>query len=453
MATPGCTRFCPVLPSLHFVPDNSGSAPMTETPHHAIPRSAVCPFCSLLCDDLRVAVEGQALTLVGPSCSRASAGYADGSAEDLPLIAGVQASTQQAIEHAAALLSGSRHPVFGGLATDIDGMRAVMMLADRCGGTVDHMDGEALARKNGLLATRGIISTTLAEVANRADLVLLFGADALGGGSRFIERCVTPNDSLHPERLAVRELIVLAPRSAANALQGVSVPTRHLALSMTDAAEVVSALRALLAGRRLAARSVAGIPVTELTELAARLGAARYAVIVWGKDLTTAPHAEVALELLNELLKDLNRTTRAAGLSLGGGDGAASANAVCAWQAGYGLRTSFAGGFPEHDPTRFSTRRLIEDGAADLLLWISAYSSRQTPPADLDCPTIVLGRSGMRFDVVPDVYIPVGTPGLDHAGRLIRADSSVSLPLPALRENALPSVRQVLGQLAALVLS
>jgi len=54
--------------------------------------------------------------------------------------------------------------------------------------------------------------------------------------------------------------------------------------------------------------------------------------------------------------------------------------------------------------------------------------------------------------VVPDIYIPVGTPGIDHPGRLIRADSSVSLPLPALRESGLSSVRQVLGQIAALVL-
>lgn len=426
---------------------------MTDNTQQPIPRSAVCPFCSLLCDDLRVTVDGQALTLTGPSCSRSRAGFADGSAEDFPLVAGVQASFEQAIERAAALLRGSRHPVFGGLATDIDGMRAVMMLADRSGGSVDHMEGEALARKNGLLATRGIISTTLAEVANRADLILLFGEDALGGRSRFIERCVTPSDSLHPERLAARELVVLAPQGAAAALQGVGVPTRHLVLSMDAAAELVSALRALLAGRPLTARSIAGLGLGEVKDLATRLAAARYAVIVWGKDLGTAPHAEVALELLNELLKDLNRSTRAAGLSLSGGDGAASANAVCAWQAGYGLRTSFAAGFPEHDPTRFSTRQLIEDGTADLLVWISAYSTRQTPPADLDCPTIVLGRSGMRFDVVPDIYIPVGTPGIDHAGRLIRCDSSVSLPLPALRDSGIPSVRQVLGQLASRVLS
>ncbi|HAZ60416.1 MAG TPA: formylmethanofuran dehydrogenase subunit B [Gammaproteobacteria bacterium] len=425
---------------------------MIDSSHQPVPLNAVCPFCSLLCDDLRIAVDGQALTLIGPSCGKARAGFADGSIEDVPLVAGVQATHHQAIERAAALLAGSRHPVFGGLATDIDGMRTVMMLADRCGGSVDHMDGDTLARKNGLLATRGAISTTLAEVANRADLILLLGEDALGDGSRFIERCVTPGDSLHPERLAARELVVLAPRSAARALQGISVPTRHLPMAMSDAAEVASALRALLAGRTLAARAVAGIRTTDLAEVAARLAAARYAVIVWGKDLSSAPHSEVAMELLNELLKDLNRNTRAASLVLGGSDGAASANAVCAWQAGYGLRTSFASGGPEHDPTRFSARQLIEDGTADLLIWISAYATRQTPPADLDCPTIVLGRSGMRFDVVPDIYIPVGTPGIDHPGRLIRTDSSVSLPLPALRESGLPSVRQVLGQLAALVL-
>jgi formylmethanofuran dehydrogenase subunit B len=426
---------------------------MSDTTHSKEPaRNAVCPFCSLLCDDLQVTVDGQRLTLVAPTCEKAKAGFADGSPEDFALVAGVQASTQQAIEHAAALLTGSRHPVFGGLATDIDGMRAVMVLADRCGGTVDHMDGDSLAHKNALLATRGAITSTLSEVANRADLIVVLGASPLAESSRFLERAVSPADSLHPERLAARQLVALAPRSAGRLMKRVSVPARHLITPAESLAEVILALRALIAGRPLRVRSVAGIKIAELAELANKLLAARYAVIVWGHDVTATPHAELALECAHDLLKDLNRKTRAAGFPLGGGNGAASANAVCAWQSGYGLRTSFAKGYPVHDPVRFSARQMIRDGAADLLIWVSAFSTRDVPPTDFDCPTIVLGRSGMRFEVVPDIYIPVGTPGIDHAGRMVRADSSVSLPLPALRESGLPSVQQVLGQIAALVL-
>jgi len=61
------------------------------------------------------------------------------------------------------------------------------------------------------------------------------------------------------------------------------------------------------------------------------------------------------------------------------------------------------------------------------------------------CPTIVLG--GPRSAVDADVFIPVGTPGVDHPGNLFRTDSVVSLPLKAVRESPLPSAATVLHRI------
>ena len=47
------------------------------------------------------------------------------------------------------------------------------------------------------------------------------------------------------------------------------------------------------------------------------------------------------------------------------------------------------------------------------------------------------------------VAIPVGTPGLDHAGSVYRMDGVVSLPLRALRDTGLPSVAQALARIRA----
>jgi formylmethanofuran dehydrogenase subunit B len=44
----------------------------------------------------------------------------------------------------------------------------------------------------------------------------------------------------------------------------------------------------------------------------------------------------------------------------------------------------------------------------------------------------------------PAVFIPVGTPGLDHAGHLFRTDRVVALPLAGLRTSRLPSVAQAI---------
>ena len=47
------------------------------------------------------------------------------------------------------------------------------------------------------------------------------------------------------------------------------------------------------------------------------------------------------------------------------------------------------------------------------------------------------------------MFIPVGTPGVDHAGRLIRVDNVVSLPLKDLGRADLPPAADVLSAIEA----
>ena len=56
----------------------------------------------------------------------------------------------------------------------------------------------------------------------------------------------------------------------------------------------------------------------------------------------------------------------------------------------------------------------------------------------------MLGRSGMTFDREPDVFIPVGTPGIDHGGYAYRLDNVVAIRLKKLRDSGLPSTFEVL---------
>jgi formylmethanofuran dehydrogenase subunit B len=53
----------------------------------------------------------------------------------------------------------------------------------------------------------------------------------------------------------------------------------------------------------------------------------------------------------------------------------------------------------------------------------------------------------MTFEQTPEVYIPVGVPGIDHAGHTYRMDNVVAIRLFKLREVGLPSTAQVLGSI------
>jgi formylmethanofuran dehydrogenase subunit B len=115
---------------------------------------------------------------------------------------------------------------------------------------------------------------------------------------------------------------------------------------------------------------------------------------------------------------------------------------VSAWLSGYPTRVSYQKGYPDYDPYHHSAERLLNRGEADLLVWVSSLSP--APPPEAKVPTVVIGRSGMTFTQEPEVFIPVGVPGIDFAGHMYRCDNVVALPLYQIRKSELPRAAAVL---------
>ena len=130
---------------------------------------------------------------------------------------------------------------------------------------------------------------------------------------------------------------------------------------------------------------------------------------------------------------------------MSGSDHILTVNEVLLWQTGFPIRTSFANGFPVHDINQFSTKKLLDNQEIDLAIWINSFNekniiiNKKIKNALIGIPT-----HPQRNDV--DIFIPVGTPGLDHTGHLLRVDKVVSMPLKKVRNISLPSVDQVLNK-------
>ena len=400
----------------------------------------VCPFCSLGCDDLRIAISGAGLSLAGPECGVAAAGYARAAAAEPPTIAGGAATLEEAADRAAELLQASALPVFGGLGTDVAGMREVLALAERTGGIVDHAGSRGLLANVRAMQDGGTVTATLAEVRNRADLVLLVGTDTRAMAPRLIERCLAPKATLFGP--IERRLVHLGPPPIVPGAELLGCPVEALG-------EVLVVLRALATGGRISGEAVAGLSVAALRDLATRLREARYPVILWAARDLPGNHPDLVTGTLAGLIRDLNAKGRCSGVPLVGPDNIVGVNQVCAWQTGGPLRTSFASGGPDHDPVRWSTSATLAAGAADCLVWISSIGTQTLP--EWPGPTVALVRPGHALPGGVAVVIPVGTPGLDHAGSVYRMDGVVSLPLRALRDTGLPSVAQALTRIRALL--
>lgn len=402
-------------------------------------RDVVCGFCGLGCDDLSVEVEGREIRAEGTVCPEAARLLRRLDVADRPAsLGGTAAGLDEAIEAARTILSAARAPLIGGLGTDMAGAGALVNLAVRFGGVLDHYGSEGLFRNYAAVQRTGWLATTLAEVRNRCDVLLVVGEDPTANWGRLFERFF-PETPLFAGR--DRKVVFLggAPGEKAKGQLG-HAEVSHIVTG--DPVAVLEALSVLVAGRTPPGGSFGGVPVAEVASLAEALRAAHYAVVTWNAGAST--DGDLVAERSTALVDALNVTTRAGVFPLGGRDNIIGVNQLLLWRLGYPLRTAVRGQQSAHDGTLYATDAALAD--ADVLVWVSAF--RPEPPPAFTGKIIALAHPETVFDKEPDVLIPVGTPGVDHAGTVFRMDSIVSLPLGALRVATLPSVAEAVRRIA-----
>ncbi len=393
-----------------------------------------CPFCPLACDHLVVRAAAGALSLQGGDCPRARQAL-DGLRSDASapraMLDGLACTLDQALAAAAGHLGAATQALFAGMACDVAGARALYPLACVTGAICD---GDAAAMPVlRALQDRGQFTTTLAEVRTRADVIVFVGGVPLAQAPLIGARC-----GIGEEAGPARRVVVLGASSddaeqralAAWSAAGVQVQT----LPLHDG-DLFTTL-ALLCTARAPAPWAA---------LAGQLRAARYAVLI-GSTARLPAQGALIVEAVNRVVGQLNQSTRAAALWIG----SATAQHTFAWLSGLPLRTH-CGPALQHEPLLFDTQRLLAERAVDALLWVSSFEA--VPPPATELPQIVLGPPPLAAACgrPGSVFIAVATPGIDHAGHVLRTDGTVMMPLHGVRDEGLPSVADVAQQLLAKV--
>jgi formylmethanofuran dehydrogenase subunit B len=393
--------------------------------------TVTCPSCGLLCDDVLLENNNNKIKVLNTSCKKSIAFFEQPLNDTTPLIKGKPVSLQQAVAHAAKLLKTSQQPLFAGLSTDVQGFRAVYNLAQITNGSLQHVNAQSNARNLKVLQSTGWQTTTLTEVKNRADVIVCFG-DIATHNPRFFERFIDIDGLFIKAKNRQVILINDATNNGiinSDALEGSWI----LGCRASDMPSITIALRALVAGKTLKATEIAGITISDLQKIADKLKAAKYAVLAWvAKDLDF-PHAELTIQNITETVAILNQSAsnhsgRAAGLPLGGSDGDTTANNANTWLSGFALNDDAI----EHD----------------LMIWVNSLDGEKWPPTT---KYIVLGNCNYIYNKMNEVFIPIATPGLDCGGTMFRIDSSVILPLKKVRENALPTLAEVVSEIEKLL--
>jgi len=408
------------------------------------------PFCGIGSDDLVVKSDGVRIEVVANGCAVNTPAFEQAMGDATPRIDGRPVSLATAVARAADLLRAARQPVIGGCATDVSGMRALLALADTVGAVVDAGSFNVTRRNLLTLQDGGWMNTSLTEIRNRCDFLLVVGTVPENFAPRFFERGLWTEEAIHLADPSAREVVYLGKAPCGEASTSPSgQKAQVLACADNDLPSVLAVLSARVKKQVIQAQSVGGIAVSELQAVVDKLRNAKYGVVLWGADALDYDHAELTVQAICNIVKDINQQgTRCSGFPLGGKEGDQTASQVCGWITGYPARISFARGYPEYDPFLYDTQAMLAGGEADVLVWVHAFDTQATPP-ETNVPTIVIGRSGMCFHKQHEVFIPIGTPGIDHVGHAYRMDSAIALRLKKLRDANLPSTAEILNAIAS----
>ena len=398
-----------------------------------------CLACGCLCDDIVAHVEGGRLVEAENACPIGRAWFLAERPQDWPAatIDGTPVTPERALDEAAAILRNARSPIVLGLiGTSIEAQAAVVAIADRLGAAVGlGHEGDAAPRIDAFQRV-GMVSSTLGEVKNRADLVVFWGVDPVATHPRHFERY-----SVDPPGRFVggRRTVVVADRFPTATA---SRADHFLAIEPGGHFEALNTLRALV-------KDVDIDATPALRELAARMKGARYGALFFAANLGQPPEGRATIEAALMLARDLNDCTRFVALTLGAPGNPTGAEAVLAWQSGYPLGVDFAGGSPRFRAGG-ATAAILARGEPDAALIIG------DPPANLPgdarahldrIPRIVVAPAATAPGRSSRVGLACGTPGLHAGGTVLRSDG-VSLPLRPPLPSAYPTDREWLKALS-----
>lgn len=151
---------------------------------------AVCTGCSLLCEDIELALKTGAITDLKNICRKGSGHFhALFTERTKPMIDGHEVSLDQAIAEAAKILKEAKSPLlYGWSNSTLEAQKVGIDLARKLGATIDDTSSFCQGRLMEMVLRGEIPTCTLDDVRNFADVVIFWGADPSNSHPRHLSR-------------------------------------------------------------------------------------------------------------------------------------------------------------------------------------------------------------------------------------------------------------------------
>jgi len=388
-----------------------------------------CPFCGCVCDDVQVTVKGGSIASVKGPCAIGLSKFMNYSKERVyrPMVrrggSFVEVSYEEAIEEAARILASAKYPLlYGWSSTSNEAMRVGVELAEVVGGVVDNTS--VTCHGPTFLGTQqvGIVTATLGQIKNRADLIVYWGCNPLQAHIRHTVRYSAMAKGRYVEGRKARKVVVVDVRPTATS----KMADLFVKVEPGMDYELITALRMAVRGHTIEQEEVAGVPRRVVEELADLMMSAKFGALFFGMGLTMTQGKNRNVEEAIKLVQDLNEWTKFVMLPMRGHFNVTGTNAVMAWLTGYPYAIDFSRGFPRSNPGVTSSTDVLLRREVDAALIVASDPASHFPRRAVEhlarIPTVVIDPRWTPTAAMADVFIPTTFIGIEEEGTVYRMD-------------------------------
>ncbi len=420
-----------------------------------------CSGCSLLCDDIIVRSDGIFIDEVVGACIKGKEHFDQVTAKNRQTSPMHREGNNmkkiewdQCYNEVTELIKKSKKPLLYGFSTvSCEAQLEGIQLAEKINGHIDSnssiCQGKVIERSK----LEGLTLTTIGEVINKADLIILWGANPAESIPRLLNKTVFSRGKFRMTGREIKTLIIVDPVQTASF--GV-IGVRDLSL-MIDPGKDIDLIRVLkdecCTADSIPSEGVAGIDTDDLKRLLLHLTGAEYGVIFMGQGLLRPKNDYDTLKEFLELIEMINskqKKGRIALITMGGHYNMTGFDHVAL--ANYGQTGNLNFRNNQLEVTEKNTIQKISSEDFDLSIIVGTDPISHLP-ANLSSklmkhPIIVIDNKKSATGEIADLFLPSAITGIECEGLAYRLDHvPIELQKIINPPNNIPSDEEILREL------
>ncbi|MCE8423611.1 MAG: formylmethanofuran dehydrogenase subunit B, partial [Candidatus Methanoperedens sp.] len=358
-------------------------------------------------------------------------------------------SYDEAIEGAARMLAMSKRPLLYGWASALcEVHKKGILLAEEMGAIIDNTATVCHGPSTLAVHEKGLPSSTLGQIKNRADVVVFWGSNPVHAHPRHMGRYSVFTKGFFQEKgRRGRKVIVVDVRKTETA----SMADEFVQVQQGSDYLVISAMRAILSGHAdVVPDSAGGVQKEQLVKLVDTLKGAKFCGIFFGMGLTQSISRYKNIDNAISLTTELNSFTKCVIMPMRGHYNVAGFGQVCSWETGFATAVDFARGAPYYNPGETAANDLLMRKETDAAMIIAGDAGAHFPADSVrhlaKIPVVQIDPYWNATTEVSNIVIPVAVCGIEVEGTAYRMDG-VSLRYRKMIEPTLSTDVEVLERI------